>query len=93
MSENKREKVKITIEIPNCETRVLECDGVALTTIEDLEDKYNCGVAVIGNLSIPDVLALKQTTENELVDALEHNLRDCARKHPLAAIFCHLGGN
>lgn len=80
MSENKREKVKITIEVPNREPQVIECHGVALTTLEDLGDKYSMGAAVIGDMCINDLRALKDNAENELTEAIDESLSECMNK-------------
>ena len=81
MSENKREMVKITIEMPNCEPQVMECHGVALTTLEDVGEKYNASVAVVGNMSIADLRHLKNNIENELAEAVDNSIEECLVKH------------
>lgn len=80
MSENKREKVKITIEVPGEETKVIECHGVALTTLEDLGDKYNAGAAVIGKMCVNDLEILKHTAENELIESIDSSIESCMKK-------------
>jgi hypothetical protein len=74
MSENKREMMKITIETPEHETRVIECHGIAAATIEDNGDKYSFGTLVCGNMSIKDLLALDEHVKDELVSVLEKQI-------------------
>lgn len=74
MSENKREMVKITIEMPDHETRVIECHGIAATTLTDDGDKYNCGTLVAGAMSMKDLLALHDNVKDELISALESQI-------------------
>lgn len=74
MSENKREKMKITIELPDGKTEVIECHGAALTTLIDNDDRYNCGTLIAGLMSLKDLVALHENVEDELRVALERQI-------------------
>lgn len=73
MSENKRKKVKVTIEFGD-DTRVIECDGVALTAITDDGEVYNCKCSLVGNLSQPDLRCLKDCVEEKLVANIDQHI-------------------
>lgn len=94
MSENKREMVKITIELPDGNIQVLECHGLAMTTLTDKGDKYDCGVALMGNVSIPDLIALRENAETNLVEAIDQSIKSHSSnsKNPLAGLLAILGG-
>lgn len=93
MSENKREMVKITIE-GNGFTKVIECHGFAMVTLEDKEEKYDVGVTVMGNMCIADLMCLKETAMTELPAAIDENISQISRKskNPLAGLLAILGG-
>ena len=74
MSENKREKLKITIELPDGNTQVLECHGIAATTLTDEGDKYDCGTVIIGKMCLKDLLALHDNVGDELITTLEKQI-------------------
>lgn len=73
MSENKRGKVKITIEYDG-DTEVIECNGVAFTTLEDLGDRYSSAVAVVGEMSVKDLTQLKRNVKTDLVGSVDNLL-------------------
>lgn len=74
MPENKREMMKITIEMPNGDTRVVECHGIVATTLEDKGGLYNCGTLICGKLNIKDLIALHENVGNELISTIEKQI-------------------
>lgn len=74
MSENKREMVKITIEMPGQETRVIECHALAATTLTDAGDKYDCGTLIVGKMCTKDLIALHDNVGDDLITTLEKQI-------------------
>lgn len=88
MSENKREKVKITIQCGE-DTRVIECHGVALATITDDGENYACNACLTGHMSRVDLLCLKECVEENLVDRIDQNIKP---EDPMAILLGIFGG-
>lgn len=73
MSANERKTTKITIETPTGSGKEFECQGFAGVTLNDLGDKYQMGVVLIGELSVKDLIALHDSIEDELLRTLKQN--------------------
>lgn len=85
MSENntgKKAMVKVTIETSQGKTKTFECDGIAFSAIKDLEDKHECKCAIIGNMSISDLMVLEHTVEADLLLAIRQDIRKLMRNNP-----------
>ena len=75
MSENKREKMKITLEMADGNTRVIECDGIAGLTFTDLEgDKHQSGVVIAGMFADSDFMEIHHDIKTTLLPALEDKI-------------------
>lgn len=70
MSENKREKMKITIEFDGS-VRAIECDGIAGMTLEDTGEGHKMSCLLMGNLSLGDLICLHENVEKELLKTLK----------------------
>lgn len=93
MSENKRKMVKVTIEAPNGDTQIFEAHGIAAVTVEDKGDRYSCRCALVGDMSVPDLLALREAVEEDLVEGIDQTIGHYSKKHPLGKILAALRGN
>lgn len=71
MSENKREMLKVTIET-NGKTEVIECHGLAMTTLEDTGKTYEAKVALVGCMSNRDLRYLRETVAEQLIPAINN---------------------
>lgn len=81
MSENKREKMKVTIEFDG-NTRVIECDGIAGMLVEDTGDGHRMSCLLMGNLNTGDLICLHENVRHKLLptlkkEALSNCLGDC----------------
>jgi hypothetical protein len=74
---NNKPQIKITIEQPNAEPKVIVADGIAFATVTEQEDTHNMRVALIGKLNIPELKALYDTVNNELKQRCQEALDQC----------------
>lgn len=75
MSENKRKNMKVTIEMADGSTRVMECDDIAALVFTDLEDdRHESGVLIAGMLSDGNLMEIYHDIKTTLLPALEDRI-------------------
>lgn len=73
MSENKREKMKVTIE-SHGRTTTIECCGLIGVAVDEKEDKMGIHSIIVGKMGVDDLVAAQGAIKENLMPELKKTI-------------------